>query len=131
SSEAQQNLDDALAPFTTDVATYEAATHEHAGQAIAEDADNAALHQTTERLAPLAESSRDLLKAADHLHRPAGQVIDTLGGAGRTRDINRQRRAADEARRAAVEALKPVRYFHRQALWLQERFPEAELRDVP
>ena len=25
----------------------------------------------------------------------------------------------------------PVRYFHRQALWLQERFPEAELRDVP
>src|SRR5690606_32063996 len=82
SSEAQQNLDDALATFTTDVATYEAATHEHAGQAIAEDADNAALHQTTERLAPLAESSRDLLKAADHLHRLAGQVIDTLGGAG-------------------------------------------------
>ena len=45
--------------------------------------------------------------------------------------MNRLRKAADEARKDAVDALKPVRYFHRQALWLQERFPNAELRDVP
>ena len=31
----------------------------------------------------------------------------------------------------AVEQLKQVRYFHRQARWLTERFPEAKLRDVP
>jgi len=31
---------------------------------------------------------------------------------------------------AAVEQLKQVRYFHRQARWLTERFPEAKLRDV-
>jgi type I restriction enzyme M protein len=36
----------------------------------------------------------------------------------------------DEARQAAVEQLKQVRYFHRQARWLTERFPEARLRDV-
>ena len=131
SSEAQQNLDDALATFSADVGTYQAAACEQVAQAIPEAASNSTLHHATERLAPLAESSRDLLKAADHLHRLAGQVIDTLDGAGRTRDINRQRRAADEARRAAAEALKPVRYFHRQALWLQDRFPDAELRDVP
>ena len=131
SLEAQQNLDAALATFTADVDAYQAASHKQSAQPIPEAANNSTLHQATERLTPLADSSRDLLKAADHLYRLAGQVIDTLDGAGRTRDINRQRRAADEARRAAVEALKPVRYFHRQALWLQERFPDAELRDVP
>src|SRR5690606_33097439 len=36
-----------------------------------------------------------------------------------------------EARKHALEALKPVRYFYRQALWLQDRFPDAKLRDVP
>ena len=39
-------------------------------------------------------------------------------------------RAADEARRQAVEQLGQVRYFWRQARWLTERFPEARLRDV-
>ena len=34
------------------------------------------------------------------------------------------------ARADAVEALRRVRYFVRQADWLQERFPEAKLRDV-
>jgi len=29
-----------------------------------------------------------------------------------------------------VEQLKQVRYFHRQARWLTERFPEAKLCDV-
>ena len=36
----------------------------------------------------------------------------------------------DEARQVAVEQLRQVRYFWRQADWLTERFPEAELRDV-
>jgi len=36
----------------------------------------------------------------------------------------------DEARQRAVEQLKQVRYFWRQAHWLTERFPEAELCDV-
>ena len=47
------------------------------------------------------------------------------------REITRGRKAVDEARQAAVEQLKQVRYFHRQARWLTERFPEAKLRDVP
>ena len=45
-------------------------------------------------------------------------------------DINTARRALEDGRRDAVEALQWVRYFVRQADWLQERFPEAELRDV-
>jgi type I restriction enzyme M protein len=30
-----------------------------------------------------------------------------------------------------VERLKQIRYFQRHAAWLIERFPDAELRDVP
>ena len=46
------------------------------------------------------------------------------------REVNRARKAADEARRQAVEQLGQVRYFWRQARWLTERFPDGELRDV-
>jgi len=69
---------------------------------------------------------------ADHPNaRRAAPGRTGRGGGPASRDLNRQRKSADEARKAAVEALKPVRYFHRQALWLQERFPDAQLRDVP
>jgi type I restriction enzyme M protein len=36
----------------------------------------------------------------------------------------------EAARSEAVEALRKARYFVRQADWLQERFPNATLRDV-
>jgi type I restriction enzyme M protein len=37
----------------------------------------------------------------------------------------------DEARKLAVEQLKLATYFHRQIVWLQEHFPDAEMRAVP
>ena len=39
-------------------------------------------------------------------------------------------KAVGEARSDAVEHLTAPRYFWRQAHWLQERFPDAALRDV-
>jgi type I restriction enzyme M protein len=45
-------------------------------------------------------------------------------------DVNKARKALEAARADAVEALRFARYFVRQANWLQERFPEAKLRDV-
>ncbi len=131
SSSAKRTLDEALATFDSDVAAYATAVQQHAAKPIAENASSTTLHQASERLAPLADTSRDLVKAADHLYKLAGHALEVLNGDGNSRELNRLRKAADEARKAAVEALKPVRYFHRQALWLQERFPEAELRDVP
>ena len=44
--------------------------------------------------------------------------------------MNRARKAMEAGRSEAVEALRRARYFVRQADWLQERFPEARLRDV-
>jgi len=99
---------------------------------------NGSLKKAVERLAPLAETSRDLIKQADHLHKLACRLIDICEnecGARESdrwvsRDIVRERKAADEARKAAVEQLKLVRYFHKHAAWLIERFPEGKLRDV-
>ena len=45
-------------------------------------------------------------------------------------DISKARRVIEDARSRAVEALRRARYFVQQADWLQERFPQAELRDV-
>ena len=128
--DAHHTLADALKTFRADAAHYAQAVEAQAKRAIAAKADNAALHKASERIADLAEVSRDLLKSADHLYKLAEYAINALDGEG-GRDLNRLRKSTDEARRLAVEALKRVRYFHRQALWLQERFPDAALRDVP
>src|SRR4029077_7315292 len=37
----------------------------------------------------------------------------------------------DEHRRTAVEQLKYATYFHRQIVWLHDRFPKAEIQAVP
>lgn len=96
-----------------------------------EPADNATLLAHAEQLVPLAETARDLIKAIDHLYKLASHAQDAVSATARNRELNQQRKATDEARQAAVEMLKQVRYLHRQARWLQERFPDAELRDVP
>ena len=44
--------------------------------------------------------------------------------------VNTALRTLEDARAAGVKALSRDRYFVRQADWLQERFPDAELRDV-
>ena len=40
-------------------------------------------------------------------------------------------RKMTKERKAAVEQLKHAAYFHRQVVWLQDRFPKAELEAVP
>ncbi len=102
---------------------------------------NTALVKLTETLKPLAESSRDLIKQTDLLYKLATRLIENLpsptgaGGEGKknrtsTSSIRKALKQADEARSQAVEQLKQVRYFWKQAHWLTERFPEAKLRDV-
>jgi type I restriction enzyme M protein len=96
------------------------------------------LKKAVDRLATLAETSRDLVKQTDLLYKLVCRLIETCenecdakgSDAWASRDITRARKAADEARAQAVEQLKQVRYFWRQAHWLTERFPDAELRDV-
>ncbi|MBF0401020.1 MAG: N-6 DNA methylase [Magnetococcales bacterium] len=101
--------------------------------------DNAGLHRAAETFAPLAETCRDLVKQADLLYKLAARVVEICEkeltskshDAWITRDVNKAIKALDAARHEAVEQLKRARYFFKQARWLQDGFPEAELRDVP
>ena len=100
--------------------------------------DNAALHKTRESLHDMAERCRDLTKQIYLAAKLAGRVVDIAvkqldardSDLWTNADIGKVHRALEDARANAVEALCQVRYFVRQADWLQERFPEAELRDV-
>ena len=100
--------------------------------------DNATLHAARQDLHDMAERCRDLTKQIDLAVKLAGRAVDTAVKDLHAResehwantDINRARRALEDARAAGVEALRWARYFVRQADWLQERFSEAELRDV-
>ena len=97
-----------------------------------------AMEEAVQRLAPLAEKSRDLARQADAVFKLAGRLIEVCetdldarsSSLWNTREITRARKAADAARQTAVEQLKQVRYFHKQAAWLTERFPDGELHDV-
>jgi type I restriction enzyme M protein len=99
---------------------------------------NADLNQAVSRLAPLAETSRDLVKQADLVYKLGCRVMDWCekeqaakdSDRWSSRDVTKERKAADLARQEAVEQLKQVRYFHKQAVWLTERFPDGKYRDV-
>ena len=137
-AEAKQDLDEAISAFHGGVETFREAL---AGQEEAwkmQKTTNGELKKAVQRLSVLVECSRDLIKQTDLLYKLASRLIETCENECDAkssdvwvgREINRTRKNADEARRLAVEQLKQVRYFWRQARWLTERFPEAELRDV-
>ncbi len=47
------------------------------------------------------------------------------------REVARALKAADAVRHAAGDRLKRVRYFQKNAAWLIEKFPNAEMQWVP
>jgi type I restriction enzyme M protein len=96
------------------------------------------LKKKTESGAPAAEKTRELSKQADHLFKVAERLLEVCEKSldakanedWKNKDVNRARKEMDETRHALVEALRLVRYFHHQAVWLTERFPDAKLVDV-
>lgn len=100
--------------------------------------DNAGLTGMRKALHPATEQCRDLTKQIDLAAKLAGRVIDIAVKDLAARDaddwpkaeITRARKALEVTRADAVEALRKSRYFVKQADWLQDRFPDATLRDV-
>ena len=137
-SEAQKELAEGLPAFNTDVEAFRQAISEQEAAWKQQNTTNGDLKQAVDRLVLLAESSRDLIMQTDMLFKLASRLIETCenecnakaSGAWVGRDVTRARKVADEARQLAIEQLKQVRYFWRQAHWLTERFPDAKLRDV-
>lgn len=137
-SEVLKELDDASPTFKADVDAFKKAVADQQATWKKQEITNGELKKAVDRLAPLAETSRNLVKQTDLLYKLACRLIETCenecdardSDAWANRDITRARKTADETRGLAVEQLKQVRYFWKQAHWLTERFPEAILRDV-
>ena len=123
------------AAFTAEV-TERAAVWNEGGNGEARD--NPALHAARESLHGMAERGRSLTRQIDQAAKLAGRVVDTAVKELEARDsdrwpnaeISKARRSLESARASAVEALRRARHFVHQADWLQERFPDARLRDV-
>ena len=89
---------------------------------------------------PLAESARGLVKQIDLLYKLAAraaqlaQELATHEDAAEFYDrraISKLIKQLDEERKSAVQQFKDCAYLHRQIAWLQDRFPNATMQDVP
>jgi len=90
----------------------------------------------------LAETSRDMIKELDLAYKLATRLIESAEkelGAKESEQWDKKqissgkesvKKQAEATRADAVEQLKQVRYFYKQARWLLSRFPEAKLVDV-
>lgn len=131
-------LTSAQATLTADIEAFGKEAAEQAKAWAKAAHDNAGLNAARAALHPLADRCRDLTKQIDLAVKLASRVIDIAvkelaardADAWNNGEVNTARKALDEGRAAAVEALRQARYFVKQADWLQERFPDAELRDV-
>ena len=83
-------------------------------------------------LIAFAEGAEPLVNATEVLIRQANQLYKLLSNFVNASKNGRQGplKSLDKIRNNTVEHLKVPRYFWRQARWLQERFPKAEICDV-
>jgi type I restriction enzyme M protein len=137
-AEPWAELTGAHVTLTADI---EAFAREALTQAIAWQAagrDNSSLNTARLALHPLADRCRDLTKEIDLTAKLARRIIDMAvkelearnSDAWDNGEVSKARKALESTRADAVEGLRLPCYFVRQADWLQERFPEAKLRDV-
>ncbi|OGT91885.1 MAG: DNA methyltransferase [Gammaproteobacteria bacterium RIFOXYD12_FULL_61_37] len=101
---------------------------------------NAAQHTARQTFDPLADAARGLIKQIDLLYKLAARAAqlaqelsadETAAEFFDRRATSKLIKQLDEERKAAVEQLKAATHLHRQIAWLQERFPKAEMQDVP
>jgi len=126
-ADVRKELAEALAAFLADVEAFQKILVAQQAAWKTQKTNNGELKQAVDRLAPMAEASRNLIKQTDLLYKLAGRLMESCGSG---REANRALKAAEEARQRAALPLKQARYFWRQAAWLTERFPDAKLRNV-
>ena len=141
-AETWAELTSARAALSADVETFTIETAARAGDwgknGNRAKRNNTELHATRKGLHDIAGRCQDLAKQLDLAARLAGKAVDIATKELMARksdlwansDINAAHRCLGDARTVGTEALRLTRYFVRQADWLHERFPEAELRDV-
>jgi len=137
-ADALKQFEDGARTFADDVERFRQTVKAQQTKWTGQQKTNSALKASVDRLAAMAETSRDLIKQADLLYKLACRLIDVCEnecGARENdewvnREVARARKASDTARQAAVEQLKLVRYYWKQAYGLTERFPNGKFGDV-
>jgi type I restriction enzyme M protein len=100
--------------------------------------DNAGLKTSSTTLHDLAERAHAVAKHIDGITKTLGRLVDAVentlsAGDNENWDERRVRAAVkvlEDRRQEASEQLNLIRYFVRHGQWLQDRFPDAKLRDV-
>ena len=97
-------------------------------------------HAVRKAFNPIAERIKGLIKQVDLLYKLASRVatptadLSADGSVAATydrREVGKRLKQLDQQRSATVEQLKHAAYFHRQIVWLQDRFPDAEICAAP
>ncbi len=96
-------------------------------------------HAARKAFDPVAERAKGLVKQVDLLYKLASRAasiaadlaaVEAVAEVYDRRATGKLIKQLDEQRRAAVEQLKHATYFHRHIVWLQDRFPKAEIQAV-
>lgn len=102
--------------------------------------DNKNNHSARKAFEPAVEHIKGLIKQVDLLYKIVSRIgdlaseltgVEAAAGIFDRRAAGRLIKLLDEQRKDAVEQLKQTVYYHRQIVWLHERFPDAVLQDVP
>ena len=129
-----------------DVLVKEIAEYQSKYNAVSQS-DNAAQTQAQEAFAPVAENIKSLIKQIDLLAKLTVRAVDLAEKELKAKDSDVWNKSAvlnlkkdlrtdakddddEQTRKRTISRLKRAVYFHRQAVWLQSRFPDAQLADV-
>jgi type I restriction enzyme M protein len=103
-------------------------------------ATNEKQHAARKSFDPSAERVKGLIKQVDLLYKLATRANSAAAELAKDESFAAvyDRRAAgklakqlEEHRKSVVEQLKHPAYYHRQIVWLQDRFPQAQMQAVP
>jgi type I restriction enzyme M protein len=137
-AETVKGLADCLKVYTNGSQAFTKLAQEKSAWWKKQNKDTIKLTEVLKAIAPLAEENNKLIKEAELMYRLANRLIDLClnthsakeSDKWNAREISNLKKQVEEARDNAVDQLKLARYFHHQAEWLVERFPEGKLRDV-
>jgi type I restriction enzyme M protein len=128
--DARKACDAAAKALLANLATFEKKT----GKSL--PATNDQQHAARKAFDPIAERAKGLIKQVDLLYKFASRAasiaadlaaVEAVAEAYDRRPTGKLIKQLDEQRRAAVERLKHATYFYRHMVWLQDRFPDAEI----
>jgi len=136
-ADALSQLKEAFALYTKDADNVLSQLKSFTGKTI--PADVKSQHKASSAFEPISENLKDLIKQVDHIYKLAIRCIDHAANDLNARQadtwdnktINKLKKDLDPLRKEAVEQIKLPVYFYRQIHWLQLRFPDAQLIDVP